>query len=93
VLAVPSSVLAVSSSVLAVPSGVLAVPSGVLAVPYFITILKFTIFNTQTNKKFCQSKRDLVRYQRLNIALCMVAWNRIYSQPDDGPEKSAETRS
>jgi hypothetical protein len=28
-----------------------------------------------------------VRYQRLNIAFCMVASNRIYDQRDDGLEK------
>ena len=27
------------------------------------------------------------------ILHCIVAWNRIYSQPDDGVEKKAETRS
>jgi hypothetical protein len=39
------------------------------------------------NKKFYRWKRDLVRYQRLNIAYCIVAWNSIYDQPDDGLEK------
>jgi hypothetical protein len=59
----------------------------------FITILKFTMFNIQTKKKFYRRKRDLVRYQRLNIAYCMVASNRIYDQTDDGLEKKAETCS
>jgi len=39
------------------------------------------------NNKFYRLKRDLVRYQRLNIAYCIVASNRIYDQPDDGLEK------
>jgi hypothetical protein len=33
----------------------------------FIAILKFAIFNIQMNKKFYRWKRDLVRYQRLNL--------------------------
>jgi hypothetical protein len=58
-----------------------------------ITNLNFTIFNIQTNKKFYRGKRHLVRYQRLNVAFCTVASNRIYNQPDDGLEKKAETCS
>ena len=37
--------------------------------------------------KFYQSKLDIVRYQSLNIAYCIVVSNRIYDQPDDGLEK------
>jgi hypothetical protein len=59
----------------------------------FINILKFTIFNIQINKKFYRWKRDLVRYERLNIAYCIVASNRTYDQTNDGLEKKAETCS
>jgi len=37
----------------------------------FVTNLKFTTSNIQMNKKFYRWKRDLVRYQRLNIAYCI----------------------
>jgi hypothetical protein len=52
----------------------------------FVTNLKFAIFNIQMKNKCYRWKRDLVRYQRLNIAYCSVASNRIYDQPDDGLE-------
>jgi hypothetical protein len=45
------------------------------------------------NKNFYQLKQDLIRYQRLNIAYCVVASNTIYNQPDDGLDRKAETCS
>ena len=61
----------------------------------FKIVIKFIKFDRIFSKirsqsfimKFYSSKRDLVRYQRLNIAYCIVVSNRIYDQPDDCLEK------
>jgi hypothetical protein len=46
------------------------------------------VFEDVVGRSYCKRlKRDLVRYQRLNIANCIVASNSIYDQPDDGLEK------